>query len=771
VKTKNKTREPILEQDIDEVFSINHKTYKWTYKAMEVLFDFLKLNIHVHGDETIWNEGHIFLFNHFARFEAIIPQYIIYQKTQHYSHSIATKELFSKGSLFSKYLKNLGGIPNDAENLLYQVSKNILNNHKLVVFPEGGIVKDRRVVNESGEYHVFSRSSKIRRKHHTGPAVLGLSLAIFKATVRQLANDGELARLSRWASEIGYKNHRDLLRACEEKTKIVPCCITFFPLRVSDNALKKGLEFISDDITERLSEELLIEGNLLLKESDMDIQLGEPIIIEDYIENLENTLLSILTDKSSLSLKQLFEVEKDSSSIKNKLFKFAYLRSVKKIRDCYMQRIYSGININIAHITSSLIMQLVNSGMTTIPRDRLHRLIYIAIKDIQQQQHLHLHPSLRNPTIYNRILYKKQKDFEQILRTAKTAELIESKGGNYIFSNKLVATSHFDSIRYTNPIAVYANEISPIKAVHETIQQTLSQKLEIPSEEIAALLFDDELREFEYSKHRFLTKSYSSINSLQTATEPATPYLLNTKNGNGHCIVLIHGLLATPAELRSLADKLALNGFTVIGVRLKGHGTSPWDLERTNWQDWYQSVKQSLRIAQFLSPNVHLIGFSCGSLLAIMLAAHKQLNIKSLVLCSTPLLLKDRLAPLSKAMHLGNKIIKALSFSNGAMPFKENNSENPEVNYTHIPISSIKNLLQLTDIAKLRIKRIQAPTLCMQAKSDPVVKKESMKILTDELKTTTLKTAWVHANHHGIIYQNTESCHQTIIDFILSQSN
>ncbi|ORU89759.1 MAG: hypothetical protein A6F71_01985 [Cycloclasticus sp. symbiont of Poecilosclerida sp. M] len=754
-----------------EAFPIDKNTYQWTYRAMEVLFDFLKLKIHVHGDKTTWREGDIFLFNHFARFEAIIPQFLIYQKTRRYSRSIATKDLFTEDSLFSQYLKNLGGIPNNTKSLLYLVAKDIFKELKLVAFPEGGIVKDRLVMDDEGKHQVFSRSSMLRRKPHKGPAVIALAIAIFKSTVRQLSEKGDADKLIEWAAEIGLDNYEQLVTLSHLPTKIIPCCITFYPLRLSENMLQKSIGFVVPDVSKRVSEELLIEGNLLLKESDMDIQVGEPIVVEDYLNEWEGALLSILADHSTFSLKELFDTTKNNNTWGDRFFKTTYLRSVRKIRDDYMLRIYTGVTLNIAHVASTLIIALAKKGVESIPRERLHRLIYIVIKDLQLLEHLNFHPSLSDPSIYHRILYKKQENFEQFLRTMKTAGLLKSQGAIYSLSPSLVVPSEFDSIRYKNPAAVYANEASPIADLKNIIDETLSNKLEISSENLAGLLFDDELREFEADTSQFRAKRCSAINKLQTATQPPKPYLLSPEKPNGACVILVHGLLATPAEMRSLAEKLVLQGYIVIGTRLKGHGTSPWDLERTTWRAWYQSVKQSLRIAQFLSTNIHLVGFSCGALLTILLAGHKELAFKSIVLCSAPFVLKDRFASLSTVMDAGNKLVKAILRTDGIMPFKENDPEHPSINYNHIPISSISELLNLAEKAKPKVKRIIAPTLCLQATEDPVVEASSMQELLDELTSTEVETEWVESTHHGIIYQNTHDCQQRIISFIEKHTN
>jgi len=58
--------------------------------------------------------------------------------------------------------------------------------------------------------------------------------------------------------------------------------------------------------------------------------------------------------------------------------------------------------------------------------------------------------------------------------------------------------------------------------------------------------------------------------------------------------LLIHGYLATPEEMRGLAEHLANDGLMVHAPLVAGHGTSLADLLQTTWQDWYASVEAAL---------------------------------------------------------------------------------------------------------------------------------------------------------------------------------
>ena len=75
-------------------FAINEPFYQWSVRAFSLLRKRLGMKIETHAEPGVVEDGQIFLFNHFARFETIIPQYFIYKATGAYCRCVATHELF-----------------------------------------------------------------------------------------------------------------------------------------------------------------------------------------------------------------------------------------------------------------------------------------------------------------------------------------------------------------------------------------------------------------------------------------------------------------------------------------------------------------------------------------------------------------------------------------------------------------------------------------------------------------------------------------------------
>ncbi len=191
---------------------INFRVYDFCVKAFRSTRKLLKLNIKLHQDmpgaQNAVHDGDIFLFNHFARFETFIPQYLIKEETGAYCRSVASAEFFEGDERFSQFLYSIGVIPNDLPDLFPFLAREILHGHKLVVFPEGGMVKDKRVVDDKGHYSIFSRTANERRKHHRGSAVIALALDAFKSAVLHDYSIGKFDRVERWADNSASKVSR-----------------------------------------------------------------------------------------------------------------------------------------------------------------------------------------------------------------------------------------------------------------------------------------------------------------------------------------------------------------------------------------------------------------------------------------------------------------------------------------------------------------------------------------------------------------------------------
>ncbi|MBT8447906.1 MAG: alpha/beta fold hydrolase, partial [Gammaproteobacteria bacterium] len=578
-------------------------------------------------------------------------------------------------------------------------------------------------------------------------------------------DSGDFELLDTWAESLDFRSRYDLIEAAERQVSIVPANITFYPLRVRDNMLLKGAELLSKrDLSARAQEELIVEGNLLLRSTDMDIRLGDvlqPLITWKW---WERRIVMRMARKLE-NFQQVFSAERPRPGLEARACAFGMRASIDKLRDTYMQDMYRSVTVNLSHLAAETILAFIDSGAQGIGRARLTNALYIATKLVQRQRHIHLHRSLSNPSVYGRVLHDESEELNQFLRSAARAELIETKPGQLRFREKILAEHAFDQIRLENPIEVYANEVGPLPIVASCVRDAMDKAITCSSSDMATFRFDDQIKQFEWDRYIYSDRKYDEINRVETATADPTPYLIEPDQARTTGVVLVHGFLASPAETRDFGNALAERGFAVLGARLAGHGTSPWDLRERRFEDWQDSVREALDIMRDRYERVLLIGFSTGGSLCAALAAEDQTGIAGLACICTPVLFRNRNMRFVPLVHGANNIVRWLTTFEGAITFRPNDSEHPHINYRHIPVRGLYELSRLTDLLKRSLSDITTPALLIQSTDDSVVNPESANILYDGLGSAFKRLHWIESTRHGILNEDVDRTHQLLLDF------
>lgn len=753
--------------DVRPVPEINETTYEWCVRAFSVLHDRLGINVKVHGADGKLEDGQIFLFNHFARFETVIPQYIIHKATGSFCRCVAAPELFEGSDSVAKFLWSVGAVPTDYPGLLPFLTAEILRGRKVIVFPEGGMIKDRHVVHNEGDFSIFSPMDQAHRKLHKGAAAIALTLEIFKKRILLVHEDGNLPRLQRWVEALGLDSVETLIAAARKRTLVLPGNITFYPIRNDENILSKGVALFGGEISRAAQEELLIEGNILFKNTDMDVRFGRPIAPGVSWNWWKRLVLERLFQRID-SLQDLFALKPDSGRWIDRMVSTVLGRQTRLLRDEYTREIYSNVTVNLSHLASRLILTLLDRGTTEIGHQPFHTLLYLSVKNAQQEPSIHLHRSLVIPERYDGIHKGAWKRFENFLRMATRTELIEITSDKYRFLPKLQQEHGFHEVRLENTVTVYANEIAPVTAACRAVEQAVQSKTAAEKTNLARLLFDDEMRSFSWCRGNYSKPKHAHINDQETATENAEPYLLVPDNANDIGVVLVHGFLASPAELRAYGEKLAALGYPVMGVRLRGHGTSPWDLRDRNWDEWLGSVRRGFEIISAFADKVCLVGFSTGGALALRLAAEQPENLAGVVAVSVPVKFRNRNLIFVPIIHGINKLTKWMSSLEGLMPFQPNESEHPDINYRHIPMRGLFELRRLVDDMKQRLGDVTCPVAVIQGTEDQIIDPKSAQIILEKIASTDTSLHLIPSKRHGILNEDIGGTQELVTSFLMS---
>lgn len=218
----------------------------------------------------------------------------------------------------------------------------------------------------------------------------------------------------------------------------------------------------------------------------------------------------------------------------------------------------------------------------------------------------------------------------------------------------------------------------------------------------------------------------------------AEPFLLK---GGPRGVLLIHGFTGAPAEMRLLGESLHAKGFTVLAVRLPGHGTEVGDMEITTWRHWYGAALDGRLLLSGLCDEINVVGLSMGGLLALKLAA--EYPVSSVVALSTPIFLTTRRLPLLPLYRAFRRFI----------PKKHRHYDiDPRYNvgYDSTPLASLSSLLELISSVQEDLPNIHCPALLVQSRREHTVRPESATFIFDHLGTQAKELFWLEKSGHVI---------------------
>jgi len=156
--------------------------------------------------------------------------------------------------------------------------------------------------------------------------------------------------------------------------------------------------------------------------------------------------------------------------------------------------------------------------------------------------------------------------------------------------------------------------------------------------------------------------------------EGNAPYILHANNPKA-VVVLFHGLSDSPFFVRSIAEHLQRQNFTVVAPLTPGHGKREADSDMQDpllKQRWHQHVDEIMTWAQLAGPDVFSGGFSTGGALATYYILDHPEATKGLLLFSGALQLSDNAESMGKiwGMKWISKIVDGEYQTQGANPFK-----------------------------------------------------------------------------------------------------
>ncbi len=195
--------------------------------------------------------------------------------------------------------------------------------------------------------------------------------------------------------------------------------------------------------------------------------------------------------------------------------------------------------------------------------------------------------------------------------------------------------------------------------------------------------------------------------------------------------LLVHGLSDSPYSMRAIAQRLNEEGYTVIALRVPGHGTCPAALAEVSWEDWAAAVRVAARgLRKRLPDGAPLVlgGYSNGGALVVHYAIEAIDDEASprpdAIILFSPMI---GITSLAKLMELNGVIAKM-----SGEPKARWSSIETEINpfkYSSWPMNASVQAWQLTRRIEAKLSTLQAsgrmgaipPILAMQSALDSTV--------------------------------------------------
>jgi len=198
------------------------------------------------------------------------------------------------------------------------------------------------------------------------------------------------------------------------------------------------------------------------------------------------------------------------------------------------------------------------------------------------------------------------------------------------------------------------------------------------------------------------------------------PFLLKPTYPVKKAIILIHGFSSSPREMLTLGREIVKHNFTVYGVRLPGHGTSPQDLAGRKSEEWLAACKRGYLGLVQSGFSVSAGGLSTGALLTMKLALRYPLEKQIL------------LAPFLKLQH---PLAAAAQMLSVFVPYQKKELQPDERPYYY----SLRPLKGIAQINRLRwqlareLDKITIPSLVLASKGDKTIAEGTAEDLYDRL--------------------------------------
>ncbi|OGQ08416.1 MAG: hypothetical protein A3G32_10020 [Deltaproteobacteria bacterium RIFCSPLOWO2_12_FULL_40_28] len=222
------------------------------------------------------------------------------------------------------------------------------------------------------------------------------------------------------------------------------------------------------------------------------------------------------------------------------------------------------------------------------------------------------------------------------------------------------------------------------------------------------------------------------------------------QGNNGAGVLVLHGFTGTPDSMRPLINYLNQKNFTVSAPLLEGHGQTPEQCAKTNWQDWFSSVQKAYMELHQKCSRIFVCGLSLGSLLTLKLAEEYPQSISGIACLATPLYFKPWIqATIQLVKHTPLKNLWRFQ-KKYEVDIKDPQAKKNFWNYDLMPTSSIVSIADLQNVIRPQLASIHMPLLVIHSRHDNTATYGSMAKVASSVSSAITETITLENSYHII---------------------
>jgi len=208
-------------------------------------------------------------------------------------------------------------------------------------------------------------------------------------------------------------------------------------------------------------------------------------------------------------------------------------------------------------------------------------------------------------------------------------------------------------------------------------------------------------------------------------------------------ILVVHGFTGTTQSMRLVAYALHKNGFTVNMPRLKGHGTTPEDMESCTYNDWKKSLSDAYYELKSLVKDVFVLGLSMGGTLTLYSAINFPIKGAIVINGAVDVTFMEEIYKNPNSPRFINGIGSDIK-KEGVI----------ELAYEKTPKKSVKEIVDFTNEIRKELNKIACAILIFYSTEDHVVPPANAKYIYDHVSSPSKELIELKNSYHVATLDN-----------------